>query len=288
MDKFRNKIEIDENVPIRDLTTYKTTGNIKTVIYPKTTQDWQDILEMLEFYSIPYFIIGNGSNLLISPQTRKIAISTKRMQEKIKINKDILSVSANLNIAKIFQHCKQKGLSGFEALAGIPASIGGAIKNNASCFGCSIFDNLKSLQILKNGQITHLKKSDIFYSYHKTNLTNEIILSAKFQLKPENPQKIQEKFVEYAKLRQNKQPKGFSCGSVFKNPEGLSAGFLIEKCNLKGKKKGDGVISEKHGNFIININNATFDDIKYLIEYCEEEVRRKYGINLEREVEIIE
>ncbi|MBQ8444600.1 MAG: UDP-N-acetylmuramate dehydrogenase [Clostridia bacterium] len=282
------QIEIRSDVPLQEATTYKNVGSLKTVVYPKNINECKILIEYLEFYSLPYFIIGNGSNLLISPETKKICINLCKMREKTKIKDDILSFSSQIKLAKAFSVCKQHGFTGFENLATIPATLGGAIKNNASCNGQAVFDYLEKITLLKNGVLKSMKKSECNYSYHHTNLENCVIISASFKLPRAPSKEIEDNFQKAVEFRLSHQPKGFSCGSVFKNPENFSAGFLIDKCALKGKRRGGAVISDKHANFIINDNNASFEDINYLIEYCKEEVYRKFGIILEEEVEKIQ
>lgn len=283
-----SKIEYELDVPIRDLTTYKTQGTTPVVVYPKSISDCKIILEKLKQLNLGFFVVGKGSNLLISPSTSKICINLSKMKEKIRIKGKLLTVSSNLSLAKVFLACKKSGLSGMEKLCTIPASVGGAIKNNASFMGEEAFSHLSKLTILNEGKIVTFKKLQCDYSYRSSSLPKGIILSATFELEHKNNEAISKLYQEAASYRNKIQPKGFSCGCVFKNPQNQSAGKLIERCGLKGKERGDAIISPQHANFIINRNNATFDDVKYLIEYCEEEVEKHFGIFLEREVEIIE
>lgn len=281
------KVEYIENVPIAEITSYKTEGQINGIFYPKTEKEIITSYNFLKENNLPFLIVGNGSNLLISPKTNIFVLSTKKLRQTAKINEKFAVFSASLTLSKAYTQCLKNCLEGFERLAGIPATIGGAIKNNASSFGASIFDNLESVRVFQKGKIKTLKKQDIEYSYHTTNLSDTLILSAKFKLNKESPCKITQEFVYYQKLRNEKQPKGFCCGSVFRNPPLLSAGVLIEQCNLKGKCFGDAEISNKHGNFIINKGFASFDDVVSLINLCKSTVREKFSIELQTEVEII-
>lgn len=154
--------------------------------------------------------------------------------------------------------------------------------------GQEAFSLLDKITMLHEGKIKQLKKTKCIYSYRHTQLPEGIILSATFQLKQTPLEEIEKNYKEAISYRNTIQPKGFSCGCVFKNPNGQSAGQLIDKCGLKGKRKGGAFISTQHANFIINDSNATFDDVKYLIEYCKEEVLSKFGIRLDEEVEIIQ
>lgn len=273
---------------IANICTYKTSGNVKGVFYPENERQLIMIYQYLKDIELPFKIIGNGSNLLIKDNCDYLFICTKKMQDKIIIKDEDVYISTSVNISKAFKLCCQKGLSGFEKLAGIPATIGGALKMNASAYNNSILDHLEKIKVYKDGKIKYIKKEDFLYSYHKTNLNDCLILSAKFKLVKANSCQILSQYSKYIKLRGDKQPRGFSCGSVFKNPQNYSAGRLVEQCMLKGTSRGDAQISNKHANFIININNAKFEDVKELIELCQEEVNKRYNINLEPEVEIIE
>ena len=282
------KVEFKEDVAIKEITTYKTAGMVKGVFLPKTEKELIVTYSVLKKFNLPFIVIGNGSNLLISPKANIFAISTKKLRQISRFKDDTVRFSASYPLAKAYQACLQKGLKGFTELAGIPATIGGAVKNNAAAFGRSIFELLESVRVFDGVCIRELKKKDIVYSYHSTNLGKNLILSAKFKLRPENPCQITQDFAFLQQVRTSRQPKGFSCGSVFKNPFLMSAGKLIEECGLKGKTCGDAIISEKHANFIINQGNATFEDVKSLIKLCQEMVEERFDIELQPEVEIIE
>ncbi len=277
-----------ENENISFLTTIKTQGNICGAFYPLNERELKNIYLFLKENRLPFIIVGNGSNLLISDKAKLYVISTKKMKQNIKIKNNDLYVSASTPLAKVFQHTYKHNLSGFEELNGIPATIGGAIKMNASAFGRSVFDNLEYVKVFVNGKIIKLRKENIEYSHHKTNLSNCLILSAKFNLRKEKYYNIKNTLSNCIIKRNASQPKGLSCGSVFKNPPHYFAGKLIEECGLKGLKIGGGEISSTHANFILNTSNATFNDIKRLIIICQDAVKNRFGIDLECEVEIIE
>lgn len=281
------KIEYQKDVPISQITTYKTQGFVKGVFYPKSEKEFITTYAVLREHEIPFIVIGNGSNFLISPKANILAISTKKLHQNAKFQDNVATFSASVNLSKAYSLCKQRGLSGFEKLAGVPATIGGAIKNNASCFGVSIFDFLEEIKIFDE-KIKKISKKDVFFGYHATNLKNILILSASFRLKEKESCKIVQEFLGCQQARNYRQPKGFSCGSVFKNPQNFSAGKLIEDCGLKGSSHGGAIISPIHGNFILNQDNAKFEDVKSLIDLCQTTVKATFNIDLEREVEIIE
>lgn len=289
MDKnllLKTKFVLDED--IKNITTYKNVGSISGAFYPKNQKELINTFKFLKSYKLPFIIIGNGSNLLIDDKVAIFSISTKFVEHKIVKKGNFLIVSSSTTLNELYQYCKDRSYGGFEKIAGVPATVGGAIINNASAYGQSIFDNLESIKVVKNEQILTLNKNEIKYSYHKTNLKNLLIISAKFNLKHKNKCEIINDYIYYSKLRKSSQPMGLSCGCVFKNPLNCKgAGSLIEQCHLKGCSINDAEISPVHANFIINKNSATFDDIYNLIKLCKNKVLLKYGIKLEEEVEII-
>ncbi len=282
------KTEYKENEEIKNLTTYKTEGHINGAFYPKTESEFKNIYLFLKENKLPFIIIGNGSNLLISPNTNIFAISTKKLKQTIMFKNNNMYISSSVTLSQAYLEAFKRGYSGFEALAGIPATIGGAIKTNASAFGNSIFDILEYIKIFSNGKTLKLKKENIQHAYHSTNINNCIILSAKFNLNKKSKYQIKKDFSQFMINRSLRQPKGLCCGSIFRNPPYNFAGKLIEACGLKGHNQNDAQISPVHANFIINKGNASYYDIKSLIELSQLQVKKKFGIDLECEVEIIE
>ncbi len=289
MDKnllLKTKFVLDED--IKNITTYKNVGKIAGAFYPKNQKELINTYKFLNSYHLPFIIIGNGSNMLIDEKNAILVISTRFVEHKIFCKNNVVNVSSSTTLKEIYNYCYNKSLGGFEKIADIPATVGGAIKNNASSFGQSIFDNLESIKVIKNDKIFTINKDEIQHNYHKTNLKNLLIISAKFNLKHKSKCQIINDYNYYSKLRHLSQPMGLCCGSVFKNPPNCKgAGSLIEQCRLKGFSINDAEISPVHANFIINKRNASFDDIFNLIKLCKKKVFIKYGIKLEEEVEII-
>lgn len=281
-------IEFDYMVDTTNLSTFRIKGKVKGVFYPKNEQEFINIYRFLTNNALPFEVIGNGSNILFSNKSKDILIiSTKKLKQTIKINKENVIASASTPLNKIFLSCYKNGLSGFEQLASIPATVGGALKMNAGAFGRSIFDILEKVKICKDDKVLNLRKDQLHFGYRMTDLHDCIILSAKFKLIKENKCNIYKNYIFCLNARREKQPVGQSIGSIFKNPERYSAGFLIEECGLKGLKHNDAMISDKHANIIINTANATYDDIIYLIELCKKSVKEKFNIDLETEIKII-
>lgn len=231
-------------------------------------------------------VIGNGSNILFGKEVYVPIICTRMMKKRMKINKNIVSCNCSCSLYEIFKMTSSHNLAGFEKIALIPATLGGAIKNNASCFGQSIFDHLTKIKVLESGKIKWLKKEDISLSYHCTNITG-IVLGAQFELPSLSQCQIMHEFAKYKLIRFSSQPQGKTLGSIFKNPPGKSAGKLIEECNLKGFKIGDAMISEKHANIFVNTKEASFEEMTALIKLTQDCVKERFNILLEPEIEII-
>ncbi len=279
-----DKIEYKANESISNITTIKTKG-IAKVFYPKTQKKLIFLYNYFSINQIPFQILGNGSNVLINPKYKGFIISTKKIKKIIKINNEFITVSNSVPLSILFKKTLENSLSGFENLALIPGVVGGAIKMNSSFKNQSISDNLIWVKVLQNGKIKKIKKNEINFRYRKS--FDGLILSACFKLIKKDRKEIEKTFLESLNFRNTNQPKGNSFGSTFKNPKEYSSGYLIEKCSLKNHKIGDAVISQKHANFIINENKASFNDVYNLIKICKKEVKKKFNLNLSCEVVII-
>lgn len=283
-----NDILFISNESTKKLSFYGCEGNVKGAFYPKNEGQLVLVYNYLKINNLPFKIVGNGSNLLFSPKSKQIyIISMKLMSKKVNFKREKVYFSSSTSLAFLANLCYKKSLSGLEELSSIPATMGGAIKMNAGCFGKCIFDLLDKVKILQNGRIKYIPKDKIEHGYHHTALDDTLILGGSISLMKSNKCDILKKQTELLGKRLSSQPCGKSCGSVFKNPPNKSAGKLIELCGLKGISKNDAEISSKHANFIINKKNATFDDIFSLIKLCEDCVYNKFNIKLIREVEII-
>lgn len=290
MKKNLNIFDIDysKDIDAKNITTMKVSARLKGVFYPKNQSELIFLYNYLKINKIPFKILGNGSNVIFSKKAENLTIlSTKKIKPKIYKRENFLYANSSASLSQIYRFCLQNNLSGFESLAGIPATLGGALYMNASAFGHQIFDNLVSVKVLKNGRVVSIKKDKINFTYRNGGLSDCLILSAKFLLKPQDKCQIQNDFVKYMLLRGEKQPKGNCAGSIFKNPAYVSAGYLIDQCGLKGFEMNGAKFSNLHANFIINNGEASFADIQYLINLAYTKVYKKFKIKLEKEVELI-
>ncbi len=238
---------------------------------------------------IPILIIGNGSNILFSDEGFSgLVISTQNMN-KIEVNEDKVIAKAGANLSDVIKISKEYSLSGIESLIGIPGSVGGASIMNASAFGSEIGEFIRTAKVLRDN--IEVRIEDISFGYRKSSLSDEIVLEIEFLFEKKEKKLIENKIVEIIELRRKKQPvlsDGIgTCGSVFKNPEGYSAGELIEKAGLKGMSVGGVRISDKHCNYFLTERDPTSKDFVDLANKVRDKVKRDFGITLELEVKVI-
>ena len=283
-------IKIEENVSLKSYNTYKIDSKAKYLIKVYSIKGLIDILKYLKEENIEYFILGNGSNIIMDDYFKGAIIKLDGLN-KIKINKNIVEAEAGAMMNTLANMTVMHELTGLEWAINIPGSIGGSIVGNAGAYNSDIMANLISVKILdSNYEVKELKKEDIVYSYRSTNLKDKgIIISACFKLEKGNKEESLELMKNRCEKRIASQPLELpSAGSVFRNPEGDYAGRLIEEAGLKGKIIGGAQVSEKHANFIVNIGGATSQDIKNLIELIKGEVKDKFNVDLILEQNIID
>ncbi len=280
--------KIIRNYPLKKLTTIRVGGNALFFFAPERMEEIFEAINFSEKNSIPIFLIGGGSNCIFGDGIiEKFVISMKNLRE-IKIEGNKLIAQAGVKTQEILKECENKNLSGLEFIAGVPATVGGMIYMNFGSMGKEICEYLKGVTIIKEKEIKTLGKNEIKFSYRK-GIQDGIIIEAEFELEIKDKKEIKETKRKVISMRKEKQPiDKKTAGCIFKNPPGNFAGKLIEEAGLKGKRIGDAMVSLKHANFIENIGNAKFEDVKNLIEYIKEKVYEKFGINLEEEVIIIE
>lgn len=289
-----NGLDIRINEPFAKYTSLKIGGIVDVVIKPQI-DSLPEIIEILKYNQIPYFVIGGGTNCLIMDSgINGIVILTDSFKD-IKVLPPEGSfrevyAQAGCPLKRVINICADLGLSGMEAFAGIPGSIGGAIAGNAGSFGYEIKDVLKSIDIIlpKYGR-KRLNFSEISFDYRKASLPEgSIIIGATLLLKKDDPHYVLEKVRAYAKEKSLRQPLSKrSAGCVFKNPKGLFAGKLIDEAGCKGMRSGDIEVSSLHANFFINTGKGSSDDFLRLMDKVSDRVWRRFGVILEPEIRII-
>ena len=278
-------MKIIKNKNLKDHNTYKLNSICKTFIEIDTEEE---LIKLISNIKEPYKIIGNGSNLILPDYINGIIIHLNLKDIHIKNNE--ITASSGILLPNLVNKTINNNLTGLEWSSGIPASLGGAIMNNAGAYKHSILDYITKIKVLETNQIKEITKDEIKASHHQTNLKNKniIILSATLKLEKGNKEESLNLIKEYTQKRSNSQPINYpSAGSVFQNPDGDYAGRIIESLGLKNFHIKDAYISEKHANFIINKGSATSKDILELIKIIKDKCKSEYNINLKLEQEII-
>jgi len=281
---------IQENIFLKKYTTFQIGGKVKYFFIAKTKTELIKAVLMAKKNRLPFFILGGGSNLLVSDKGYKglvIKIQNTKFKIQNENSKCKIFAGAGCSLIKLVQESIKNNLTGLEWAMGIPGTIGGAIYGNAGAFKKSMADATKTVEVLDilNSKIRKLKNRECDFDYRNSIFkqnSNLVILSVELQLQKEKKLEIKKRMKKFLDYRRKTQPLKFSsAGSIFKNPPGKSAGELIEKCGLKGKKIGRVKISEKHGNFIVNLGKGKASDVKKLINLIKRKVKNKFGIQLE-------
>ena len=283
--------EILENVSLKNYNTYKIGGNAKYLVKPFDINSLKELIKYLKNNNYNYIIIGKGSNIIIPDEDYNGVVILLDKLNNIKYEKDYVFVESGCSLNIFINNLINNNFKGLENLYGIPGTLGGAIVQNAGCYGNTISDFLISVTYLENDTIKEITKDDCDFDYRTSIFKKnkeKIILSSKFKLKKGNKKDMLDILKSNMIKRKNNQPLEYpNAGSVFRNPLNLSAGKLIEENNLKGYNINGAYISEKHANFIINKNNATSKDIIELIKYIQYTIYKNNKIELILEQEII-
>ncbi len=305
-------MNIQKNIPLKNYTTFRIGGPAKFFVEVKNEDELIEALKYARDNNLGFFILGGGSNLLVSDKGFDgLVIKLRVMGCRLKDN--FIETGAGVPLAKIVQESAKHNLTGLEWATGIPGTIGGAARGNAGAFGSCMRDIVEDVKAISTKDLKiktyDLKTCEFDYrsSVFKKN-NNLIILSVVIRLKKGNKKEIQSKIVEIIEKRSLKYPKKNSAGSFFKNPivenkesmreferdQGIKcrnnkipAGWLIDQAGLCGKKIGGAMVSEKHANFIVNTGTATAEDVIMLASYVKQQVRDKFGIELVEEVQYL-
>ena len=280
-----------ENEPMSKHTSYGIGGPALAYIIPKDKNVLTVILNHANNYKIPVYFIGSGSNLLVSDDgIEGIVLSPQKSLKKLEINSNFILAESGVMLGKLVKESINRNLTGLESLVGVPGTLGGALIMNAGAFGGEISNYLISVDVMTSkGKLRSYNSNEINFSYRLSSFKpDEFILAAKFELTYEDPIIINDKKKKASSGRKTNQPLRFrSAGSVFKNPKGYAAGYLIEQVGLKGTRIGDAEISNHHANFFINHGNASAANIKKLIELAKEKVFQEFHIELGLEIKMM-
>ena len=281
---------MEKNYPLKQLTTWKIGGPAEVVYWPEMLEDLAVVLQRAKAAKVPVWLLGKGSNLLIADAGLPGITLVTTLLRSIQWGDYKVQVEAGYPLSRLAQEAGERGWGGLEFARGIPGSIGGAVIMNAGAHGGEMASRLESVSILTTeGKIRTLSKEEIQFGYRFCSLRGEAwILEASLRFSPGDRTKILQEMQENLRRRNRSQPlETPNAGSVFRNPPGDSAGRLIEEAGWKGKRIGDAQVSEKHANFIVNKGEARAGDVLALIEEIQDDIKRRYGILLQTEIEFL-
>ena len=289
----QNLGKYEKNIQLSKYTTYRVGGKAAVLIYPKNVDCLITLLKVIKEEKVKYKILGNGSNVLFSSKDYDgVIIKLDDFNELKFLSNNKIRVGAGYSLIKLCMLACKKGLAGLEFAAGIPGSIGGAIFMNAGAYKSDMGYVVQSVKVLTPDlKIITLTNKEMNFHYRSSFLQlhpDYICLEVTLKLRNGQREAIEEVRKERKQRRMDSQPLEYpSAGSVFRNPEGMFAGQMIEELGLKGMTKGGAMVSKKHANFIINYKNATSEDIKYLIDYVQKQVKEQYKVDMKVEQEFV-
>lgn len=280
--------------PMRKHVTFRTGGNADYFVTACSEEALSEIICYLRREQIPYYVIGNGSNLLFEDRGyRGVVVKIGRFSDDIKVSGNLVTAGAGVLLSQAAAAAYEHSLTGMEFAAGIPGTVGGAVVMNAGAYGGEIKDIIVSARVMdEKGEIVTLTREQLTLGYRHSIVSDSgkglIVVEAEFRLCAGDKAAIRLQMDDLARKRREKQPLEYpSAGSTFKRPEGYFAGKLIQDAGLKGLSCGGAQVSEKHSGFVVNKGNATTEDILELVKKVQDTVYDKFGVMLEMEVKVV-
>lgn len=283
----KERVFMDE--PMSKHTTFRIGGPADYFVCPKNIDEVQKVVRLCHEMEMPFYLLGNGSNLLVGDKGyRGVIIRLYKQMDKIEVSGTQIKAQAGALLVRVSNEACKNGLTGLEFAGGIPGTLGGAVVMNAGAYGGEMKDVLQEVTVLtREGELLTLNKEELELGYRTSVVGRKgyIVLEVVLQLKEKNAEEIRAYMNELREKRVTKQPLEYaSAGSTFKRPEGHFAGQLIEQAGLRGFQVGDAQVSEKHCGFVINRGQATAKDVIELIGEVSAKVEEKFGVQLEPEV----
>lgn len=290
-ENFIKNYEYYKNISLKKYNTYRLDVMCGFLIYPKDEEELINLLKYLKENKIKYLVLGGGSNIILSKPFFEVVIKLDKLN-KVEIKGTTVTAGAGVSLITLSNTCMKEGLNGLAFAGGIPGSVGASAAMNAGAYKEEMASIVKEVKIITPDlEIATMSNKELNYSYRNSFLKENkdyLCIEVTLELSSEESNKIKEVMDSRRQRRVDTQPLDMpSAGSVFRNPDGLSAGKLIEDIGLKGYTIGGAQISEKHANFIVNTGTATYEDIIELITYTKKKVKEEYNIDLLLEQEII-
>ncbi|MBC3797237.1 UDP-N-acetylmuramate dehydrogenase [Acetobacterium tundrae] len=282
---------IKQNEPMKNHTSFKVGGPADLLLIPQTKEELQKVLAICRECGKPFYIMGNGSNLIVRDGGfRGIIIKTKALN-KVSAEGEIIRAEAGISLKDLAEFALEEKMTGLEFASGIPGSLGGAVTMNAGAYDGEMKNIVQSIEVLtEDGVFKTLPGEACEFGYRSSVLQKHpwVLVSVSLQLKKGDYQAIKDKMLDLNTRRQTKQPLEYpSAGSTFRRPEGYFAGKLVQDAGFRGRSFGGAQVSEKHSGFVINKGDATADDILALITLIQTGVHQKFGVDLKTEVIVI-
>lgn len=286
-----SKDEVKINALMKEHINFEVGGPADILLIPSKVEQIIESIKICKENNIPYFVMGNGSNLLVKDGGIRGVVIKLTGLTNLEVNKEEIKADCGVMLKELSDKALENSLTGLEFACGIPGSVGGAVFMNAGAYNGEIKNVIKEAQVItSSGEIVTLSKDELELGYRTSKVMkdNSIVINATFKLEKGNKEEIKETIDDLTQKREEKQPLEYpSAGSTFKRPEGYFAGKLIQDSGLKGYSIGGAAVSSKHSGFVINKGNATAKDILDLIAYIQEKVKKQFGVELHTEVRII-
>lgn len=284
--------QVKKDEPMKSHTTFRVGGPADYFVTPQTAEEVAKVIEACTQEKVPYYIVGNGSNLLVSDKGYEgVIIQIYKQMNQVKVEGAQIHAQAGALLSMIAKRALDAELTGFEFAAGIPGTLGGACVMNAGAYGGEMKDVLKSVTVLTDkGEVKTLAKEELELGYRTSVIAKKgyIVLEAVLELQKGEKEKIQAVMDDLKERRVTKQPLEYpSAGSTFKRPEGYFAAKLIDDSGLRGYRVGGAMVSDKHCGFVVNVDHASSADVLAVMKHVEEVVKEKYNVTLEPEVRVI-
>jgi len=286
-----SKDEVKINALMKEHINFEVGGPADILLIPSKVEQIIESIKICKENNIPYFVMGNGSNLLVKDGGIRGVVIKLTGLTNLEVNKEEIKADCGVMLKELSDKALENSLTGLEFACGIPGSVGGAVFMNAGAYNGEIKNVIKEAEVItSSGEIITLSKDELELGYRTSKVMkdNSIVINATFKLEKGNKEEIKETIDDLTKKREEKQPLEYpSAGSTFKRPEGYFAGKLIDDCGLRGLTLRGAQVSEKHCGFVVNIGDATAKDILDLMYIVKSTVLNKFGVTLEEEVKIL-
>ena len=288
-------IPFETDVPLGEKTWYRVGGKAAVLATPGSIAQLTALASRCNERGVPMYVLGSGANLLVADEgVQGVVVQlTDPAFRHLSAEGNILSVGAGFDLFKLVMEATRRGMGGLEVLAGIPASVGGAVRMNAGGAFGDIGASVAKVQVMSDcGQVYYRDRDDLVFSYRKSNIVAPVILSVDFEVTPRDPDELSKRVKEIFIYKKNSQPMAEqSAGCAFKNPPeevGATAGQLIDRAGLKGFAIGSAHVSDVHANFIVAEQGGKANDVRAVMDHVQQTVADRFGVTLQREVVIWE